>query len=98
MIVSRIISWLYSLMSSLAFFLMVLPISAYSIRWLLSPFPAIPRRFDIRARANDDILSFRGLLIALDSLDALCWIMSVMASLVVSMLSMSCSVWNLFLY
>ena len=34
MIVSRRISWLYFLMSSLAFFLMVLYISAYSIRCL----------------------------------------------------------------
>ncbi|KAK2174100.1 hypothetical protein NP493_829g01073 [Ridgeia piscesae] len=34
-IVSRMISLLYFLMSSLAFFLMVLPISAYSIHCLL---------------------------------------------------------------
>jgi len=39
-IVSRLMSWLYCLVSSLAFFLMVMHISAYSILCLLSPFPA----------------------------------------------------------
>ena len=64
---------------------------------LLSPFPAIFRRFVIRARVGNDILDFRGLLIALATLDALCWIMSVMVSLMVSMPSSSCSVSNRFL-
>ena len=59
-------------MSSLGFFLMVLHISAYSVRCLLSPFPAISRRFVIRVRVGDDILGFCGLLIALATLDALC--------------------------
>ena len=45
---------------------MVLHFSAYSIRCLLSPFPAVSRRFVIRARASDDILDSRGLLIAMD--------------------------------
>ena len=59
-------------MSSLAFILMVLHISAYSIRCLLSPFPAISRRFVIRARVGVDILDLCGLLIALATPDALC--------------------------
>ena len=53
------------LIYSLAFFLMVLHISAYSISCLLSPLPAISRRFVIRARVDDDSLDFCGLLIAL---------------------------------
>ena len=68
MIVSRMISWLYFLMSCLAFFLMVLNIFAYSIR-CLSSFPIISRRFVIRALVGDDILDFNGLLIALATLD-----------------------------
>ena len=90
MIVSCMISWLYFMMSCFAFFLMVLHISAYSIRCLLSPFPAI-------SRIGDDILDLCGLLIALATLDAFCWIMSVMVSLMVSMSSSSCSVSNRFL-
>ena len=39
------------------------------------------------ARGGDVILDFCGLLIALATLDALCWIMSVMFLLMVSMLS-----------
>ena len=97
MIFSRMISWLYFLMSSLAFFLMVLHISAYSIRCLSSPFPTISRRYVIRALGGDDILDFCGLLIALASLDALCWIMSVIVSLRESMSSSFCSVSNRFL-
>ena len=80
----------------LAFFLMVLHISAYSIHCLLSPFPAISRHFFIRTRVCDDILDFCGLLIALAILGALLWIMSVMVSPMVSM-SSSCSVSNRFL-
>ena len=63
MIVSRMISWLYFLMSSPAFFCMILHISTYSIYCLLSTFPAISRRFE-RARVGNDILDFCGLLIA----------------------------------
>ena len=82
------------------FFLIVLHISAYSIFCLLSPFPAISRRFVIRARVGNDIIDFCGLVhlvIAWAVLDALCWIMSVMASLMVSMLSSSCDGSNRFL-
>ena len=97
MIVSRMISWLYFLMSSVAFFVMVLHISAYSIRCLLSPIPAIFRRFFIRARVDVDILDLRVLLISLATLDALCGVMSVMVSLMESMSSSSCSASNRFL-
>ena len=76
---------------------MVLHISVYSIRCLFSPFSAISRRFVIRARVGDDTLDLCGLLIALASLNALCWIMSEMVSLKVSMSSSSCSVSNRFL-
>ena len=84
-------------MSSLAFFLMVLHISAYSIRCLSLPFPTISCHFIIRACVWYDILNFSSLLIALATLDVLCWIMSVMVLLMVSMLSSSCSVPNQFL-
>ena len=47
--------------------------------------PTISRRVVIQALAGDDILDFNGLLIALPILDALCWIMYVMLSLMVSM-------------
>ena len=97
MIVSRMISWLYFLMSSLAFFLMVLQIAAYSIRSLLTPFPAISRHLVIRAGVCDDILDLCGLLIALTIFDSLCWIMFEMVSLMMSMSSSSCSVSNRFL-
>ena len=49
---------------------MVLHISAYSIRCILSEFPATSRRVVIRARVGDDILDLCGLLIALATLDA----------------------------
>ena len=61
-------------MSSLAFFYMVLHISAHSIPCLSSVFPNISRRFFIRARVGDDILDVSGLFIALATLDAFCWI------------------------
>ena len=67
----------------------------FCIRCLLSPFPAISRHFVIRARVGDDILDLCGLLIALAILDALCWIMSVMVSLMVSMSSSSVSQFQL---
>ena len=75
---------------------MVLHISAYSIRCLLSPFSAISRHFVIMARVGDDILDLCGLLIALATIDALCWIISVMVSFMGSMSSSACSVWNPF--
>ena len=67
-IVSCVISLLYFLMSSIAFFLMVLHISAYSFRCLSSPFLDISRRFLTRARVGDDIVEYSGLLIALPAL------------------------------
>ena len=76
---------------------MVLHISAYPIRCLSSPFFTTSRRFGIRARVGDDILDFSDLLIALATLDALCWIMCVMVSLMVSLSSNSCSDTNRFL-
>ena len=78
-------------MSSHAFFWIVLHISAYSIRCLSSPFSAISHRFAIRARLGDANLDFFGLLIALATRDALCWIMYVMVSLMVSISSSSSS-------
>ena len=77
-------------MSSLAFLLMVLNISAYSIRGLSSPFSTISRRFVIRAHVGEDILDLRGLLIVLATLGAHCWTMYVMVSRMVSMSSSSC--------
>ena len=82
MIVSRMISWLYFLMPSLVFLLMIFYISAYFIRCLSSPFSTISRRFVTRARVG-------GLLIALATLDAPCWNVSFMVSLMVSMSSSS---------
>ena len=76
-------------MSSFAFFFMVLHISAFSL--LLSlPFPAISRRFVVRTHVGDDIIDLSGLVIVLATLDALCWIMYVMVSMMVSMSSSSC--------
>ena len=92
-IVSRKISWLYFTLSSLAFILMVLHISAYFIRCLSSSFPTIYRRFVIGDRVGDDILDFRGLSIALATLDELWWIMSVMVSLMESNRFLNSS-WN----
>ena len=88
---------MYFVTSSLAFFLMVLYISAYFIRCLSSPFSTISRYFVIRACVRNAILDLCGLLIALATLDALCWIMSVMVSLMVSISSSYCSVSNRFL-
>ena len=85
-------------MSSLAFVLMALHISAYCIRYLLSLFPAISRRFVMRARVGDDILDLCGLLIVLANLGALfCWIMTVMVSFMVSISSSCFCVSNQFL-
>ena len=84
-------------MFSLALFLMVLHNSAYSVRCLSSPFSTISCRYIIRVRVGEDILDFSGLLIALATLDALCWIMSVMVSPMGLMSSSSCSVSNQFL-
>ena len=87
----------YFLMSSLVFILMVLHVSAYSIHCFSSPFSTISRCFVNRARVGDDMLDFSGLLIALATLDALCWIMSVMVSLIMSMSSSPCRISNRFL-
>ena len=82
MISSHMISWLNIRMSSLGFCLMVLHISAYSIRCLSSPFSTIFRRFIVRTRVGDDFHDFSDLLINLATLEALCCIMFVMVSLV----------------
>ena len=99
MIVSIVIYYMYFLMSYLAFFLKDSKwmIYAYPICGLSPPFSTISRRFLIRARFGDDILDFSGLLIALATLYALCWIMLVMVSVLVSMSSSYCSVSNRFL-
>ena len=90
-IVSRIISWFYFLVSSLVFSLMVLHISAYPNRCLSSHFPTISHRFVIRARVGDNILDLSGSVIAVVTVDSLCWIKSGMFSLMGSMSSSSCS-------
>ena len=92
MIVSRMISSLYFLLPSHAFFFMVMHISAYSIRSLSSPFPTISRHFVIRALVGEDSLDFCYLLIALAARESLFWIMYVMVSLILSMSSSYCSV------
>ena len=76
---------------------MVLPMSAFSIRCLLTPCSEMFRRFVNRARVGDEILDLCRLLIALAILDALCWIIYVMDSLMVSISSSYCSVSNRFL-
>ena len=86
MIIPPVISW-FHFPASLVFDLMVLHISAYSISCLSLPFSNISLRFIMRARVDDDILAFSGLVITLATLDALCWIMSG----IVSMSSSSCS-------
>ena len=58
MIVSRMTSRLYFLMTSLALFLMAL---RTIFLCLSSPFSTISRRFIIRARVGDNILDFSGL-------------------------------------
>ena len=58
---------------------------------------AVPRRFSNRARVGDDSLDLCGLLIALPTIDAHCWLMLTMVSLMVSMSSSFCNVSNLFL-
>ena len=97
MFVSRMISCLYFLISCLAFFLIALHISAYTIRCLSSTFSTICCRFVIKARVGDDILYLTGLLIAIAALGPLYWIMFLMDSLMASMSSRSCSVSNRFL-
>ena len=71
----------------------------------LSPLSTIAQRFVVTARGGDDILDFSGLLVALATVGVLCWNMSVIVSLMVSMSSSSCCVsnsltlfvWHLFL-
>ena len=65
---------------------MVLHISAFSTGCLSSPVSTISCRFIIRAQDDDDVLDFSGLLIAIATLFALCWIMSVMLSLMVCLI------------
>ena len=60
-------------MSSFPFFLIVLHISAYSIRCLSSTAATCSRGFVIKARVDDDILDVSGLLIALSNVwDGFC--------------------------
>ena len=73
MIVFRMISWLYFLMS---FLLSV----GWSCICLHIPFIAY-HWFIIRAHVDDNILEFSGLLISLFTLDMLCWIISLMVLL-----------------
>ena len=61
--------------------------SAYSNRGLSSPLSDTSRRFVTRAHVGDDILDMCGLLVALCTLQALCSIIHVMFSLMVSMSS-----------
>ena len=75
-------------MSSLGFVFTVLQLSAYCIRCIFLPFPAISRRFFIRTGDSDDIL---------ESCGYLQWIMYVMISPMVSMHSSSYRVSSRFL-
>ena len=68
---------------------MILHITAYSIRCLSLPFPTIFLPFFTRALVGDNILDFSGMLIVVAVLGLLCWIMSMMVSLIVSMFSNS---------
>ena len=70
--VSRMISCLYVLMSSFAFLLIILHISACCIRCLLSPFSTFSCRFVIKTSIGDNILDFSGFSIALSTLIILC--------------------------
>ena len=69
---SRMMSWLYFLISSLTFFLTVLRISAYSIHCLSALFSTISSPLVIKVRVVDDILYLSGLLIVLATLGAVC--------------------------
>ena len=97
MIVSRMISWLYFLVSSLIFFFSDFAYFCVLYSLFLSPFSAISRRFVITDRVGDDIIDLCGLIIALATLVALCWVRSEMVSLKVSMSSSSCCISNRFL-
>ena len=70
----HVISWMHSLLSSFAFFLMVLYISADALRCLTSPFPTCSPLFVIRVSVGDGIIDLSSLLIALATLVTLCWI------------------------
>ena len=87
-IVSHMVSWLYFLVSSFAFcFDFCVLYSLFIVAVSTSSRPCV-----IRARVDDAILDFNGLLNALATIYALCWIMSAMISLTVSTSSRSCSV------
>ena len=79
------------MMSSLEFCLMVFHICVFSILCLSSPFPIISHRIVIRVRVGYDIVDCSCLLIVLATLDVVCWMTSMMVSLMVSMSSSSCS-------
>ena len=79
MVGSRITSILVVFPNVLSlFFIAYFSVPYIAIRCLLSPFSTISRRFIIGACVGDDIIDFSDLLDALATLDALCWIMSVM--------------------
>ena len=94
-IVSRMSSKLCFRISSLAFFCMVLHISTYSMWSLGVLFSINYLRFFIGALVGDDIFGFFCFLVCFAMLIALCWIISVMFLLRLSM--SSCSSVNLFL-
>ena len=66
---------------------MILHLPAYTNLCIYSPFSTISRRFFISGRVGDDILEVSGLLIALATFDALCWIMDVMISTIITLSS-----------
>ena len=82
MIGSYMICWFYFLMYFSAFLLLVLHISAFTVRCVSSPFPTVA----------DNMLNFNGFSVALVTIFVHWWIMPVMPSLVVFMSFSSCSI------
>ena len=94
-IVFRMVSRLYFLMSSFAFFLRVLHTSVYTMQSLVV-FLTISLRFFISALVGVDNLDLSHLVFCLAMFVAVCWIISVMFSFRVSISSSSCRAVNLF--
>ena len=94
-IVFRMVSRLYFLMSSFAFFLRVLHISVYSMQ-SLAVFFTISLRFFISALVGVDNLDLSRLVFCLAMFVTVCCIISVMFSFRVSISSSSCRAVNLF--
>ena len=82
MIGSYMISWFYFLMYFSAFLLLVLHISAFTVRCVSSPFPTVA----------DDMLHFSGFSVALVTLVVHCWIKPVMPLHMVLMSFSCCSI------